>query len=59
MWKYIIVFEDNTVHGTNELSETDYSGAADGILSIIRTEDSKQYWDNDWHDLPDWNKSQG
>lgn len=62
MWKYIILVEDGSLYGRNELSSTQKEEFEDGTIRIIRTEDSKEILEIDinddyvWKDLEEYPK---
>ena len=53
--KYIITFEDGQHYIADKLTQVDYSGLSDGILTIIRLSDGKEMNENqEWSELPTW-----
>ena len=49
MYKYLFINEDFEITGYNEEpTEDDLQACDDGILSIIRTADQKEYFDGSW-----------
>ena len=54
MDKYIITFEDGSHYIADKITNEDLESLNDGIITIIRLSDGKQYWDEEWSDLPKW-----
>lgn len=51
--KYLLIFEDGAIFKTNELYPSDLQSCEEGMLDIIRVNDSKQYdfHTNNWIDI--------
>jgi hypothetical protein len=49
--KYILIMEDNEVYKAERITQDDMDSADDGLMSIIRIEDLKTYFEGEWHDL--------
>lgn len=57
METYIITFEDGQHFQTKELIGSDISAADDGLISIIRISDMKEYvGEGQWSELSEWGK---
>lgn len=55
MEKYILIFEDQSINWTKEISEADIKNAMDGYFDIIRQSDLKFLNANgEWEDLKEF-----
>lgn len=52
--RYIIIFEDGTVYKADKVTEEDKQACDNGIISVIDTENMKEYYDGQWLELNTW-----
>lgn len=54
MEKYIMTFEDGQHYVATQITPDDINSAEDGIITIIRCSDQKEYVNGEWEEIPKW-----